>query len=285
MYGQQPRQPTYNTSSTCHLNQQYDWLVNPVGQIVEIGDRREIKHRLCTGFNIGSYFLTAGHCISTGYDQPVCYTYDVKSPLLQGRCVVNFGYEMCDLNVPDTRSQDTESLTDGQYSTIQRIVDQGHCNTGNYDYGVLQLSPDSGRFGSLKLSNESINIGKKVTLVHHPEGNPKQYSSGQVHHLNQGRFFHTAHTMGGSSGAPVVSNDSCKVIGVHVAGDGTTQRYNNAVPIKEIVETAFDNNQSWAKPYYKEFGLFTRARSNSRSTINLTEARTYNTNNTNNCCG
>lgn len=276
---QQPE--LYRSSSTCNLPISYDPYVKPVGQIVEIGERAEVVFRFCTGFNIlqGQYFFTAGHCMSS---DGVCHVYDPQHPMSRNRCVVNFGYEMCRTGLQDTRIQGIEYLHDGYYSRILGKVDQGQCTSMNLDYGVLKLSPESAQFGSLEFSNELVVPNKTgVLLVHHPEGYPKQYGVGQVTRHDNQFLVHSAHTKGGSSGAPVISTQSGGVVGVHVSGDGTTQQHNSAVMVSQIVQDAYRENKKWVTPYLRQFGIYHQPAPRRGSTVILDNRVTHNNGN---CC-
>ncbi len=251
--------PTYDTQSVCNIRNSFPHLTNPVGQIIELGERREIISRFCSGFNIlgGGYFLTAGHCITSTSSAAMCIAFDADSAVGQGKCVVNFGYDACQYGITDTRTSALKFVTDGRYSSILRVVDHGYCGSNQLDYAILQLEPNSASFGTLELSSESPDIDNQILVVHHPEGYAKQYSTGDITHYDQEpqTFGHSAHTEGGSSGAPIISQTTSEVIGVHVRGN-PEQTAHTAVTSRSIVEDAHQRGRYWVNSYLSKFGLF-----------------------------
>lgn len=242
----------YDTTSSCKLPSSFDQYTGPVGQLVELGAKCEIIHRFCTGFNIngGAHFLTAGHCTNSGG-----YVCDVADRITAGRCFVNFNYEMCGLGIDDTRIKSLQKCVDGCYHEVKRTLSQGFCGSESLDYCILQLDPTSGKHGSLGLSSEKLAKALDVLLVHHSEGHPKQYSTGQISDIYPDMFSYSANTMKGSSGAPVISCKTGGVIGVHVIGDEFTQQGNSATMISSIVKVAHQAKQSWVVPQLQKFGL------------------------------
>lgn len=258
----------YNAYDIEQLSYQERKKTEPVGQLVEIGEKFEIVHRFCSGFNVldAAYFLTAGHCIS----KYGCYNFDYSSPVPNDKSVVNFGYEgtryrysgvgrnsACDYRVGcDNRMNDLRYVREGEFAFVRHIIAHGFCNEKALDYGVLKLDPSAASFGSLELSNEDIYSWKPVRLYHHPEGRPKKFSDGNIVNVLTYGFSHSAHTAGGSSGCPVIASDTSEVIGIHVQGNKDDQLSNVAISSREIVKNAYESDERWVSRYLNKFGFF-----------------------------
>jgi V8-like Glu-specific endopeptidase len=240
--------PYLTTRNVTHTRVDEKFL-NPVGQIVELGEKGEIVNRFCSGFNVnrGQYFLTAGHCISSAFGEPVCFSDDSRSPIPNGRCAVSFGYEAPEMRLYDGRMV---NLSVPEYVfRITETVSHGYCKPAQTDYGVLKLAPGAEKWGSLEFANYSPSIGHPIVIIHHPKGIPKRLSEGKItsYTLKHSCFIYNAATHGGSSGAPVLSNVDGKVLGVHVAGNEATQQTNTAVSMSTILT-------STKKSHYEFFG-------------------------------
>ena len=96
------------------------------------------------------------------------------------------------------------------------------------DATVVAVAPDTpdrrqrvSRFGWLRLaaSADTIVPGEWLTMVHHPDGRPKQVSLRQNLLISRadGDLWYATETAPASSGAPVF-NDSWQVVGVHRVG-------------------------------------------------------------------
>ncbi len=241
----------YHIGESHQLKPHYDWIINPVGQIVEVGERKEIKRRFCSGFNIGDgYFLTAGHCLS---QDNVCYLYDPNVNVNGLAVTFDFAHS----------HQFVEN-----FSPI-RVVDHGHCNVdfnytityGTTDYAVFQLNAQSINYGAVNLTlNKPAVNNQDVVLSHHPAGTPKKISFGKIKTIDDKTINHSAFTLGGSSGCPIALENSREVVAVHVAGsthNGTKvpdQIHHFGITIKEIARVAKDNNKDWVY----NLGLFQR---------------------------
>ena len=98
----------------------------------------------------------------------------------------------------------------------------------------------------LAVSDESLVEGMLLYVVQHPNGEPKRVSRNdcsvdKVSIAGRGMgitdFSHRCDTLGGSSGAPVVSLANHKVVGLHHLGfdEDSVMRLNRAVHIKRIL--------------------------------------------------
>lgn len=108
----------------------------------------------------------------------------------------------------------------------------------------------------MELSHTPIISETPVTINHYPFGTEVQRSnSGSISHLNND---HNLPTLGGSSGAPIISNN--KIVGIHrkagVISSGEAQYQgeglkiylnNNYVKISNIKEDFSDFNKEWSK--------------------------------------
>jgi hypothetical protein len=97
----------------------------------------------------------------------------------------------------------------------------------------------------LAVSDEDPSSGMPLYVVQHPNGDPKRVSRNdcsvdEVSVAGRGMantdFSHRCDTLGGSSGAPVVSLATHKVVGLHHLGfeEDSVMRLNRAVHIKQI---------------------------------------------------
>lgn len=210
---------------------QYDWISKPSGQIVQITDDGKIydESRFCSGVNIGqNYFLTAGHCVGN-----VCY--DIKTMNVTSyRVSFNYQYPNCAAAKSTTGKGD---IHENVYK-VQRIVEQGTCS--NVDYAVFSLEPDAEKyFGHVNLRGDMPHQNDGIVLAHHPAGKPKKVSVGIINAINStaGEVSHTAHTLGGSSGAAIGNQEKKEVVAVHVRGN-EQQTLHTGLSIKKIADTS-----------------------------------------------
>jgi|tagenome__1003787_1003787.scaffolds.fasta_scaffold20978490_2 endonuclease G len=107
------------------------------------------------------------------------------------------------------------------------------------DITVVAVAPQTpdrrqrvSRFGWLRLSASADTIvpGEWLTMVHHPEGRPKQVALRQNLLINRtgGDLWYATETAPASSGAPVF-NDSWQVVGVHRLGAPVRDRAGNVL--------------------------------------------------------
>ncbi len=199
MYGR------YSANSPREVNSlhiDYSQFINPVGQLVEIGQHGEIIHRFCSGFNFSDagHFLSAGHCLSTNSNQQqTCYVYDTDIIDLN-RTKVSFNFQC----LPSADSRICNVSFEPTYK-ITRIDGHGFClydiNQRQLDYAIFHLEPAASQYGYLPLSKNDPVLNDNVMVIHHPLGLPKKYSTGNIHRVYaDGSIDHTAHTYGGSSG-------------------------------------------------------------------------------------
>jgi V8-like Glu-specific endopeptidase len=172
----------------------------------------------CTGSLISeqNHFLTNEHCINS---QAAVDTLQVR---------FNYQYNTCNgstLSSYDTFYGDTFLLSNY-----------------NYDFSLMTLTGDpQAAYGYLELDPRDIVLNEIVYIPQHSDGNPKKYDSGPVVNtvmddiIAGSDFGHRVDTEGGSSGSPVLSINSHKVVGLHhVSGCSTNGGENQAVLMKHI---------------------------------------------------
>ncbi len=198
-------------------------LYSPVGQLVEVGQVGEVVQRVCTGANVtftygeellANCFLTAGHCLSD-----TCYLY-AGTDLRKWRISYNYVLGCREELVP-----------------INKVLEHGTC-TGGTDFALLDISSSAYQtYGTLPIQPITTTYHQRVTVVQHPSGMTKYFSEGTVKGVDteQGEIDHTANTYPGSSGSPVIAQDTGRVFAVHVRGDQRAQKHHYAVTIENIV--------------------------------------------------
>ena len=203
----------------------------PVGKLI-IGDHR------CTGFLIGpKAVMTNHHCISGQFEaEKTIFTLQKWSLDYDGR----------------------PYLRKNSYSCPKFIL-----ANKELDFAIVECHEALGdEYGYLELSSGEDTEYMDVHIVHHncdylrgrncsPQ---KLISKGEVlPNIEYNRFFHTGDTLSGSSGAPVISVITGKVIGLHNSGLSAMNEsrpgmgmYNGAIKINKI--TQYVRSQ---KPLYK----------------------------------
>jgi len=92
------------------------------------------------------------------------------------------------------------------------------------DYSVLRVEGRPGEtWGTVRLVASEPRPGEPLLLVHHPAGRPKHVTRGNCRAgrptpSRDGELYHKCDTLPGSSGAPIFSADTDKVLALHYAG-------------------------------------------------------------------
>lgn len=92
------------------------------------------------------------------------------------------------------------------------------------DYSILGVAGRPGaRYGVARPSRRAARQGEAAFLIHHPEGGPQTITRRNclVHRGSATDFIHTCDTRWGSSGSPVFSVQTGRMIGMHYAGNRT----------------------------------------------------------------
>ncbi|MDC1175235.1 PPC domain-containing protein [Bacteriovoracaceae bacterium] len=121
-------------------------------------------------------------------------------------------------------------------------------NDSKLDFALLECEGNPGaEYGVVELSDDTASVKSNIYVVqqncdYYSDRNcdwTKKYSTGQVTKVAD-EYSHNADTLGGSSGSPVFSSSSNKVVGIHHAGygnNGMGRGYENyAVPMNKIVQ-------------------------------------------------
>lgn len=192
----------------------------------------------CSGAVLGAsggYFITAAHCIHTAKDAR--------------EAILEFGAESSecsDASKIQMGSQGSDFLRNSELYAVNIALD--------YVIVKLDLSATTNllaKFGSLKLRAAGATSGEELFIPHHPNAYAKRVSaknggkaltaqvgvaklacSGQV----ADQIAYTADTVGGSSGAPVISAVDYAIIGVHRCGGCTSVGTNSGLNAKVISE-------------------------------------------------
>jgi Trypsin-like peptidase domain len=176
-----------------------------------------------------------------GLGQATCTGWAVTDSLV-------FTNEHCVGSVADARSTLVDWGYDGPASAIETVrADDLVALSHDLDYALLHLEkPLAAKWPPLELSSREAAENEDLILIEHPLGGFKQASleSCEVSALHmpgvsagQTDFGHRCDTLNGSSGSPVISDASGKVVGLHHFGfDAATNTYvNRAVSIGLIV--------------------------------------------------
>ena len=163
--------------------------------------QKDLSFFLCAGSLISAenHFLTNEHCIAS---QTVTDTLQVR-----------FNYQYTTCGGGSIASYDT------YYGDAFLVADF------NYDASLLTLSGNpQATYGYLELEPRAMVFNEPVYILQHPFGELKKYADGPVvEPVAVGRtldsdFGYQVDTEGGSSGSPVLSLNSHKVVGLHHFG-------------------------------------------------------------------
>jgi V8-like Glu-specific endopeptidase len=163
------------------------------------------------------------------------------------------------------RKEDS-SYTGSEVLDKWRIVFAGKAE--GEDYALIELSQIHdkpalvravrGAIGKLLLDPAKPVPGEPVAVIHHPYGHAKQNSMGAytVEAVTEIGFLHTAYSVPGVSGAPVIAVSGFKVIGVH---GGRLHRFSDPTgptgytEVKEAVSIArfLEDLKNRDPPYYQ----------------------------------
>ncbi|MFI5390585.1 MAG: trypsin-like serine peptidase [Bacteriovoracales bacterium] len=177
----------------------------------------------CTGFLISQNILmTNYHCVSDA--------------ILAVGVLADFSHEI------DSNHKDEYSCEKFLYSNK------------DLDFTLLECEGNPGeKLGFLSLESESVGLGDPVYMIHHncdyieePACDyTKKLSYGKVIRVEEDGIYNTTDSLLGSSGSPVISALTGKVVGIHHSGEvtGNNQRgpYNIAIPSKKIQKYLLEN--------------------------------------------
>lgn len=180
-----------------------------------------------TGFLIGrDTFVTAGHCLvyANNGEMPLRGNRELTASELAQLMHVQFNYEI---------SNQFPRLPGGFGGTLRsdtinfpviEIIE--HRPESGVDFAILKLGAvndvfPGDRFGRLQISPPLNGLMEDtVCIIQHPDQLPKKFGRGYAYFGNEPFITYTQiSTGGGSSGSPVISCRTNKVVGVHVNGD------------------------------------------------------------------
>ncbi len=182
-------EPVGAYSETTRIRQ----LAQPVGRL---RIRRGLRASLCTGFLISpSIIMTNNHCIP-GSSTPSAAA--IEFGIL--RQFGNTGAERYEVSLPPIYTN------------------------AAMDFSLLFVDGRPGdTWGALQVDFRELVEGEALQVFHHPAGQPMRLSrvgcmaGPQNANIPTGFFLHQCDTLGGSSGAPVLSEDGT-VVGIHHRG-------------------------------------------------------------------
>ena len=174
-------------------------------------------------------YLTAGHCVNN--NQPTWVMPKKKNELLPPAELcklmnVQFNYEY-DRNFPLNNSGIGKLRADTCSYPVLELVEYGLAISPDFDYAILRLGKggDSSwpgeKFGIIPIcdSNE-LKKNDRICIIQHPNGLAKVVGGGSVYNMNgKMMYYKDIDTDSGSSGAPVISCTSKKLVGLHFYGD------------------------------------------------------------------
>lgn len=165
--------------------------------------------KYCSGSLISANtFLTAGHCVdsSTVGD------------------FVSFNFE---------RAANSTALLPQTHVRISAVLED---ELGGVDYAIVRLEGTPGNtFGIAPVAAADPAVGAALTIIGHPEGQPKQIEAGTLNSIS-GNFlrYNNIDTLGGNSGSGIL-NSAGQIVGVHTLGGCTaTGGFNSGPRIARI---------------------------------------------------
>lgn len=169
--------------------------------------------KYCSGTLIAAdLFLTAGHCVGSSTIGDF----------------VAFNYELV--------AGGTTVAAQSHFQVTQILED----NISSVDYAIVRLSGNPGNtFGIAAVAAGDPPVGSAITIIGHPEGEPKQIEAGTVGSYSGNYMrYGNVDTLGGSSGSGVLDNAGA-IVAVHTNGGcGATSGTNSGPRIARIREVS-----------------------------------------------
>ena len=112
------------------------------------------------------------------------------------------------------------------------------------DYTIIEIIEEDNINNFLDIdeniySNDYIN--ELIFSVQYPKGGDLNYSHGKIIEKENGLFFYSIGTLGGSSGSPIILFNNLKIIGLHMGCkyDENKNKRNLGIPINLIIDTIY----------------------------------------------
>ena len=164
-------------------------------------------------------FLTAGHSFDdelNGWTRPSRNGRTVPAGELATSMHVVFNFQV---------DRETLEVRPGESFPVVELVE--HRRSG-LDYAIIRLGPNGAgqlpgnRYGTLRVAARDPEEPRPMLcIIQHPDGRPKRVEAGRMFRNSAGRIeYKDLDTLGGSSGAPILSRDG-EIIGVHTHGGCT----------------------------------------------------------------
>jgi hypothetical protein len=110
------------------------------------------------------------------------------------------------------------------------------------DFAIVRLEGFPGdRYGYARISEREALEGEMLCIIQHPEGLPKRIDAGPLFHVNGDLMgYDTIDTMGGSSGAGILSGLTGMLVGLHTHGgcDDKAIGHNHGLRIGAIIRNS-----------------------------------------------
>ena len=193
--------------------------------------------RWCSGTLIASnLFLTAGQCFDVapndghGFDFPL--NNGTNNEITPQQAALNMQVNM---NYQRDHNGNLRAATTFNVTNMIEYRNNG------LDYAILQLDGNAGQqFGIQQVSQQIPQRGDLVTIIQHPDGEPKQIEAGEYAGRRAGGFMRYTNldTRGASRGSGVL-NDAGELIGIHTYGGcGLTGGANHGILIDDIMASS-----------------------------------------------
>lgn len=203
----------------CYINDTAMWNnLSAIAGVMAVGADAETA-MFCTGFLVSAEgaFMTNQHCVG---NQLQCDGTEY---------VFGFHRGECNTNAPSTG--DWQSY---RCDTLLASEPLFNCDAapGDLDFALTTvIGEPTVDYGYLLLDSEPLNSGDEIYLGQHPNGRPKEVSSGSGSDVVVDgtviRYYGTLDTEGGSSGSPIIRASNNKVVGMHHCGGCLTAGVGN----------------------------------------------------------
>ncbi len=178
-------------------------------------------------------FITAGHCFDQqggGWVRPRRGGKVIEPEEIATLMRINFNYQV---------NGQTRQPRPGDPFPVEELIE---FREASLDFAIVRVGRNAAGqlpgeiYGTLALAaHDLVTEGAMLCLIQHPNGVPKRIEAGPMHQNTSGQIsYDSLDTLGGSSGAPILS-DSGELVGVHTNGGCTAfSGFNRGVAIDAI---------------------------------------------------